>query len=139
MFIAGFVVAGLDYRYGWSEVLTSVVIAASILFLVSYALYVEVMRENQWLSRTIEVVEGQRVVSTGLYGVVRHPMYLATLLLFISTPFILGSWWAVIPFLFYIPIIVVRTLDEERLLVAELEGYSEYCTRVKWRIIPFVW
>ena len=139
MFVAGFVVAGLDYRYGWSEVPTSVVIAASILFLVSYALYVEVMRENQWLSRTIEVVEGQRVVSTGLYGVVRHPMYLATLLLFISMPFILGSWWAVIPFLFYIPIIVVRTLDEERLLVAELEGYSEYCTRVKWRIIPFVW
>ena len=139
MFIVGFVVAGLDYRYGWSAVPTAVVVTASIVFIVAYALYVEVIRENEWLSRTIEVSEGQRVVSTGLYGIVRHPMYLATLLLFLSMPLILGSWWALIPFLFYIPIIVVRISDEERLLRAELSGYSDYCTLVKWRIIPFVW
>ena len=139
MFVAGFVVAGLDFRYEWSEVPAAVVVVASILFLVAYALYVEVMRENEWLSRTIEVVEGQRVVSTGLYGVVRHPMYLSTLLLFISMPFILGSWWAAIPFVLYLPIIVIRTLDEERLLLSELEGYADYCTRVRWRIVPFIW
>lgn len=139
IFIVGFIVAGFDYRYGWSVMPMAVVVVASIVFLVAYALYVEVIRENEWLSRTIEVTDGQRVISTGLYGVVRHPMYLATLLLFLSMPLILGSWWAVIPFLFYIPIIVVRTLDEERLLLAELDGYAEYCTRTKWRILPFVW
>lgn len=139
MFIVGFVVAGLDHRYGWSEVSVSVVVVASVIFLVAYAMYVEVIRENEWLSRTIEVSEGQQVVSTGLYGVVRHPMYLATLFLFLSMPIILGSWWAVIPFLCYIPIIVLRTIDEERLLVAQLDGYADYCRRVKWRIIPYVW
>ena len=139
MFIVGFVVAGFDYRYGWSVMPTAVVVVAPIAFLVAYALYVEVIRENEWLSRTIEVSEGQRVVSTGLYGVVRHPMYLATLLLFLSMPLVLGLWWALIPFLFYIPIIVIRISDEERLLRAGLAGYSDYCTRVKWRIIPYVW
>ena len=139
MFIAGFILAGLDARYGWSAVPMSVVIGASVVFLLSYAGYVEVMRENVWLSRTVEVVEGQKVVSTGLYSIVRHPMYLTTLTLFLSMPLILGSWWAVIPFLLYIPIIVIRTLDEERLLIAELDGYAEYCTRVKWRIVPFIW
>lgn len=139
MFIAGFVIAGLDARYGWSAVPMGVVIGASVVFLLSYGAYVEVMRENVWLSRTVEVVEGQKVVSTGLYGIVRHPMYLATLTLFLSMPLVLGSWWAVIPFLLYIPIIVIRTLDEERLLIAELDGYAEYCTRVKWRIVPFIW
>ena len=139
MFIVGFVIAGLDHRYGWSEVSLSAVVVASVIFLVAYAMYVEVIRENEWLSRTIEVSEDQQVVSTGLYGVMRHPMYLATLFLFLSMPIILGSWWAVIPFLCYIPIIVARILDEERLLVMQLNGYADYCRRVKWRIIPFVW
>ena len=139
MFIAGFVVAGLDARYGWSEMPTSATICASAIFLLSYAAYVEVMRENVWLSRTIEVAEDQKVISTGLYSIVRHPMYLATLTLFLSMPLVLGSWWAVIPFLFYIPIIVVRILDEERFLIVELDGYADYCQRVKWRIVPFIW
>ena len=139
MFIVGFVVAGLDHRYGWSEVSVSAVVVASVIFLVAYAMYVEVIRENEWLSRTIEVSEGQEVISTGLYGIVRHPMYLATLFLFLSMPIILGSWWAVIPFLCYIPIIVARILDEERLLVTQLDGYADYCRRVRWRILPYVW
>lgn len=139
MFVVGFVVAGLDYRYEWSSVPMVAVVLASVTFLIAYALYVEVVRENEWLSRAIEVTEGQRVVSTGLYGVVRHPMYLATLLLFLSMPILLGSWWAVIPFLSYIPIIVIRILDEESLLVSQLDGYSSYCARVRWRIIPYIW
>lgn len=139
MFIAGFVVAGLDHRYGWSVMPSSVVMVASIVFLVAYALYVEVVRENEWLSRTIEVAENQKVISTGLYGIVRHPMYLATIVLFLTMPIILGSWWALIVFLCYVPIIVIRTLDEESLLMTELEGYAEYCTRVRWRIVPFIW
>ena len=138
-FIVGFVVAGLDYRYGWSVVPNGVVIGSSALLLLSYVGYMEVMRENIWLSRTIEVAENQKVIDTGLYAIVRHPMYLFTLLLFLSMPFILGSWWALIPFAINIPVIVVRTLDEERLLKAELEGYADYCSRVKWRILPFVW
>ena len=139
MFLVGFVIAGLDTRYGWSLMPTAVTVVASAVFLLSYAMYIEVMRENVWLSRTIEVVDGQKVISTGLYGVVRHPMYLATLGLFLVMPLILGSWWAVAVFACYIPIIVIRIADEERLLLAELDGYADYCTRVRWRIVPFVW
>ena len=138
-FIVGFVVAGLDYRYGWSAMSNEVVIGGSVLLLLAYVGYMEVMRENVWLSRTVEVAENQKVVSTGLYAVVRHPMYLFTLLLFLSMPLVLGSYWALIPFAINIPVIVVRTLDEERLLKAELEGYTDYCSRVKWRILPLVW
>ena len=139
MFIAGFVVAGLDFRYGWSRVpLWSVIIAAAVL-LISYALYAEVMRENAYLSRTLEVQEGQSVVDTGLYGVVRHPMYAVTLWLFLSIPVVLGSWWAVVCFVPYIPIIVVRILDEEKLLTAELTGYAAYKQKVKYRLIPWIW
>ena len=138
-FIVGFVVAGLDYRFGWSIMTNEVVAVSSAILLLAYIGYMEVMRENIWLSRTVEVAENQKVIDTGLYSVVRHPMYLFTLLLFLSMPFILGSWWALIPFAINIPVIVVRTLDEERLLKAELEGYADYCTRVKWRILPFVW
>ena len=97
------------------------------------------MRENEWLSRTIGVSEGQKVVSTGLYGIVRHPMYFSTILLFLFIPLILGSWWSFAVFLLYIPAIVVRTLDEERQLLQELDGYNEYCSRIRWRILPFVW
>ena len=139
MFIAGFVVAGLDFRFGWSYMPDWVVIAASALFLIAYGLYAEVMRENAYLSRTIQVEQGQKVVDTGLYGIVRHPMYAVTILLFLMIPLILGSWYALIAFAFYPAIIVVRLKDEEKLLTKELPGYCEYKQKVKYRIIPFIW
>ena len=139
MFIAGFVVAGLDFRFGWSSMPRWVVIAASVLFLIAYALYAEVMRENAYLSRTIKVEEGQTVVDTGLYGIVRHPMYAVTILLFLMIPLVLGSWYALIAFAFYPAIIVVRLKDEEDLLTRELPGYAAYKQKVRYRIIPFIW
>ena len=139
MFIAGFVVAGLDFRFGWSDMPTWIVIAASVLFLVAYVLYAEVMRENAYLSRTIKVEAGQKVVDTGLYGIVRHPMYMVTILLFLMIPLILGSWYALIAFAFYPAIIIARLKDEEALLTRELPGYAEYKKKVKYRIIPFIW
>lgn len=139
IFIVGFVLAGLDYRFSWSLFPDAIRIAASLLFLLSYGLYAEVLRENEWLSRTIEVCEGQTVVSSGLYGVVRHPMYFATIILFLSMPLVLGSWYSFLFFLLYVPAIVVRIKDEERQLIAKLAGYKEYCLKVRWRLIPFVW
>lgn len=139
MFIAGFVVAGLDFRFGWSQMQDWVVVAASVLFLAAYALYAEVLRENAYLSRTIKVEEGQKVVDTGLYGIVRHPMYMATILLFLMIPLILGSWYALIAFAFYPIIIILRLKDEEALLTRDLPGYAAYKKKVKYRIIPFVW
>ena len=139
MFIGGFVVAGLDFRFGWSRMPSAVVIAASILFLFAYALYAEVMRENAYLSRTIKVEAGQTVVDTGLYGIVRHPMYMATVLLFLMIPMVLGSWYALIVFAFYPAIIIVRLKDEEALLTRELAGYAAYRKKVKYRLIPFIW
>lgn len=139
LFVAGFAVAGLDFRFGWSCVPLWVVIASSTVLLISYALYAEVMRENAYLSRTIEVQEDQKVVDTGLYGIVRHPMYAVTLWLFLSIPLVLGSWWALLCFLPYVAVIVVRILNEEKVLEAGLEGYTEYKKRVKYRILPFVW
>ena len=139
MFIGGFVVAGLDFRFGWSEMPGWVVITAAALFLLAYLLYAEVMRENAYLSRTIKVEEGQTVVDTGLYGIVRHPMYSATILLFLVIPLILGSWYALIVFAFYPAIIILRLKDEEELLTRELNGYEAYKKKVKYRLIPFVW
>jgi protein-S-isoprenylcysteine O-methyltransferase Ste14 len=139
MFIGGFVVAGLDYRFGWSDMPTAVVVTAVVLFLLAYGLYAEVMRENAYLSRTIQVQEGQKVVDTGLYGLVRHPMYMATLLLFLMIPLILGSWYALILFMAYPAIIIIRLKDEEALLAKELPGYAQYMQKVKYRLIPFVW
>lgn len=139
MFSAGFAVAGLDYRFGWSVMPLLITIAASVLFLLAYVLYAEVMRENAYLSRTVKVEEGQTVVDTGLYGIVRHPMYMATILLFLMIPIVLGSWYALIAFAFYPAIIVVRLKDEEDLLTRELPGYAEYKQKVKYRIIPFIW
>ena len=139
VFIGGFVVAGLDYRFHWSVMPPWVTVTASVLFLVAYILYAEVMRENAYLSRTIKVEEGQSVVDTGLYGIVRHPMYAVTILLFLMIPVVLGSWYALIPFAFYPVIIAVRLLDEENLLTKELPGYAEYKKKVKYRLIPFVW
>lgn len=139
MFIAGFVVAGLDFRFGWAQMPMGVTVTASVLFLGAYALYAEVMRENAYLSRTIKVEEGQKVVDTGLYGIVRHPMYMATVLLFLMIPLVLGSWCALIVFAVYPAIIIVRLKDEEALLTRELPGYAAYKRKVKYRIIPFVW
>ena len=139
MFIAGFVMAGLDHRFGWSHMPAWVTITASVLFLAAYALYAEVMRENAYLSRTIKVEEGQKVVDTGLYGIVRHPMYMATVLLFLMMPIVLGSWYALIVFAFYPAIIIVRLKDEEELLSRELPGYTEYKQKVKYRLLPFLW
>ena len=139
MFIAGFVVAGLDFRFGWSHMPTWVVITAAALFLTAYALYAEVMRENAYLSRTIKVEAGQTVVDTGMYGIVRHPMYAVTILLFLMIPLVLGSWYALIVFAFYPAIIIVRLKDEEDLLTKELPGYAQYKQKVKYRIVPFIW
>lgn len=139
IFIAGFVVAGLDHRFGWSDVPRWTVITASVILLVSYALYAEVMRENEYLSRTIEVQEGQRVVDTGLYGVVRHPMYAVTLWLFLSIPVVLGSWMSLICFLPYAVVIVVRIKNEEKILESGLVGYIDYKNKVKYRLLPFIW
>ena len=139
MFIAGFVVAGLDFRFGWSDMPRWIMITASVLFLTAYALYAEVMRENAYLSRTIKVEQGQTVVDTGMYGIVRHPMYAVTVLLFLMIPLVLGSWYALIAFAFYPAIIIVRLKDEEELLTRELPGYTEYKQKVKYRIIPFIW
>ena len=139
MFIAGFVVAGLDFRFGWSNMPAWLVVAAAVLFLVAYVLYAEVMRENAYLSRTIKVEEGQTVVDTGMYGVIRHPMYAVTILLFLMIPMVLGSWYALIAFAFYPAIIIVRLNDEEKMLTKELPGYGEYKKKVKYRIIPFIW
>jgi protein-S-isoprenylcysteine O-methyltransferase Ste14 len=139
MFIAGFVVAGLDHRLGWSQMPNWVTIVASITFLADYALYAEVMRENAYLSRTIRVEEGQKVVDTGLYGIVRHPMYAVTIELFLMMPLILGSWFALIIFAVYPVVIVVRLKNEEELLTRELPGYDAYKQKVKYRLIPFVW
>ena len=139
LFIGGFVVAGLDARFGWSHVPLWAVIAAAVVLLASYALYAEVMRENAYLSRTVEVQEGQKVVDTGLYGIVRHPMYAVTLWLFLSIPVVLGSWWALLCFSPYLAVIVVRIRNEEAVLDAELDGYTDYKKSVKYRILPFVW
>jgi protein-S-isoprenylcysteine O-methyltransferase Ste14 len=139
MFLCGFVLAGLDFRFSWLPIPFGVSVGASVAFLLAYILYAEVLRENAYLSRTIKVEEGQRVVDTGLYGIVRHPMYSATLLLFLSMPLVLGSLVALIPFLFYPVIITVRLLNEEKLLEAELDGYLAYQKKVKWRLIPFIY
>lgn len=139
MFPVGFVVSALDFRFAWSEVPLWLMLLSAFLFLVGYGIFAEVLRENAYLSRTVEVQEGQRVISTGLYGVVRHPMYFATLLMFLPIPLILGSFWGLIPFVVYPVLIVVRLLDEERVLTEGLEGYAEYKKRVKYRLIPFVW
>ena len=139
MFIAAFVVAGLGVRFGWPMLPDWASWAGAVLFLASYALYAEVMRENAYLSRTIEVQEGQHVVDTGLYGIVRHPMYSATLVLFLSMPLVLGSAPAFAIMLVYLPIIAKRIQNEEQVLRAGLEGYEEYTGRVKWRLVPHVW
>ena len=139
MFLCGFIVAGLGVRFDWFMLPTPVCIGGAVVFIVAYILYAEVLRENTYLSRTIEVQEGQKVIDTGLYGIVRHPMYSVTLLLFLSMPIVLGSIWAFLIFLVYPFIIAARLLDEEKFLEEELEGYREYKQKVKYRLIPFIW
>ena len=139
MFIVGFVIAGLDFRFGWLPLPYWVNWAAAALFLVAYLMYAEVLRENAYLSRTIEVQKGQKVVDTGLYGIVRHPMYSATLLLFLSMPLVLGSFLSFLCFLCYPVLIIKRLKDEEVFLEKELPGYADYKKKVKYRLIPGVW
>ena len=139
MFLAGFIVSALDFRFSWSTVPLWLVIVGAILFLIGYVLYMEVMRENAYLSRTIEVQENQQVISTGLYGIVRHPMYLATFLMFLPLPLILGSFWGLVVFALYPVIIIIRIINEEKVLTKDLKGYSEYKKKVKFRLIPFIW
>lgn len=139
LFVAGFVVAGLDFRFGWSRVPMWLVFLSSAILLISYALYAEVMRENAYLSRTIEIQEDQKVIDTGLYGIVRHPMYAVTLWLFLSIPLVLGSWWSLLCFLPYVAVIIIRINNEEKVLEEGLEGYKDYKKRVKYRILPFIW
>lgn len=139
MFLSGFVVAGLGFRFDWYTLPKGAVIGAAIVFLVAYVLYAEVLRENTYLSRTVEVQENQKVIDTGLYGIVRHPMYSTTLLLFLSMPLVLGSIYSFLIFLVYPLIIAKRIRGEEDFLEKELEGYCEYKKKVKYRLIPFIW
>lgn len=139
MFLAGFIVAGLNYRFNWHMLPTSVSIGGAIVFILAYFLYAEVLRENTYLSRTIEVQENQKVIDTGLYGIVRHPMYSVTLSLFLAMPLVLGSLISFVIFLAYPFIIATRIKNEEILLENKLEGYREYKNKVKYRLIPFVW
>ena len=139
MFLAAFIAAGLNYRFGWIVLPGWVSYAAAAVFLIAYALYAEVLRENVYLSRTVEVQENQKVIDSGLYGVVRHPMYMSTLLLFLAMPLVLGSVISFLIMLAYIPIIAKRIRNEEQVLEEGLEGYAEYKKRVRWKVIPFVW
>lgn len=139
MFIGGFIVCGLDYRFAWSQVPLWMIITGSVLFIIGYVLYAEVLRENAYLSRIIEVQNDQKLINTGLYSIVRHPMYTATLLMFLSMPIVLDSWWGLLLFAFYPALIIKRIQNEEQVLASDLKGYTEYQQRVRWRLIPWVW
>ncbi|MBR3403425.1 MAG: isoprenylcysteine carboxylmethyltransferase family protein [Parasporobacterium sp.] len=139
MFLAAFIVAGLNFRFQWIVMPSWICVAAAVLFLLGYLLYAEVLRENVWLSRTVEVQENQKVIDTGLYGIVRHPMYLSTLILFLSMPLVLGSVISFVITLLYIPLIARRIRNEEQVLEAGLQGYTQYKKKVKYKVIPFVW
>lgn len=139
MFILGFVLAGLDFRFGWIKLPFAINIVASVVFVIAYIIYAEVLRENTYLSRTIEVKEGQKVISSGLYGIVRHPMYFATILLFMAMPLVLGSVISFVVFLAYPFIIAARIKNEEEVLSRELDGYAEYKEKVKYKMLPFIW
>ena len=139
MFLAGFILSAVDFRFGWSNMPKVVVIVAAVILLISYGLYAEVMRENQYLSRTVEVFEDQIVVDTGIYGIVRHPMYMTTVLLFLSIPLVLGSWIGFAIFMVYPFLLVKRIKNEEKVLEEGLEGYTEYKKKVRYRMIPFIW
>ena len=139
MFIGAFVMAGLDFRFDWTNVPAWIVILAAVILLASYGMYGEVMRENAYLSRTVEVQENQKVIDTGLYGVIRHPMYTATIFLFLAIPLVLGSWIAFAVMLLYPTALIARIGNEEKVLEEGLQGYTEYKKKVKYRLVPFVW
>lgn len=139
MFISGFIVAGLDYRYQWSVLPKWLVIVATVIFFAGYLMYAEVLRENRYLSRTVEIQESQKVIDTGLYAIVRHPMYTSTILLFLSLPLVLGSLSSFVIFLIYPLIVIKRIKNEEEVLEKGLAGYSDYKKRIKYKVIPFVW
>jgi protein-S-isoprenylcysteine O-methyltransferase Ste14 len=139
LLVASFIVAGLDYRLGWSHVSNLLVIISSVVLLVGYALYAEVLRENVYLSRVVEVQEGQRVIDTGLYGIVRHPMYFAVTLLYLAIPLVLGSWWALMVMSPCVLLLALRIENEEQVLHQGLPGYTDYTDRVRYRMIPWVW
>lgn len=139
VFLAGFMLPGFDHRFGWSNVPTYVVIVADIAVLIGYSIIILVFKENTYASRVVEVSKNQTVISTGPYSIVRHPMYLGVLIMFSVTPLALGSYWAIIPFAALPAFLVLRILNEERLLSEQLPGYKEYCRRIRFRIIPFVW
>lgn len=139
LFIIGFIIAGLDFKYGWSQLPKGITITSSIILLASYLLYAEVMRENAYLSRTIQVQKNQKVIDTGLYGIVRHPMYFATTILFLSFSLVLGSWISFIVFLIFPCLLVKRIKNEEKVLEDGLKGYREYKEKVRYKMIPFIW
>lgn len=139
LFLAAFVAAGLDFRFSWTHVPIWLVCLAAVLQLAAYGLYAEVMRENAWLSRTVEVQENQKVIDTGLYGIIRHPMYTSTVLLFLAMSLVLGSWLSFAIMLLYPVVIVFRIRNEEQVLEAGLAGYREYKQRVRYRLLPFIW
>ena len=139
MFLSAFIAAGLNFRFKWIVLPGAVSLIAAVVFLLAYILYAEVMRENAYLSRTVEVQENQKVIDTGLYGIVRHPMYMSTLLLFLSMPLVLGSVISFVIMLAYIPIISMRIRNEEQVLEEGLEGYKEYKQRVRYKVIPLIW
>ncbi|MDO8726669.1 MAG: isoprenylcysteine carboxylmethyltransferase family protein [Candidatus Methanoperedens sp.] len=139
LFSIGFIIPGLDYRYHWSNVPVPLVIAANAIVLAGYIIVFFVLRENSYASRIIEVEKGQKVITTGPYAIVRHPMYLGVLLMYLFTPIGLGSYWAIIFFLPLIPLIVVRLLNEEEVLLRELPGYKEYCQKTRYHLVPFIW
>lgn len=139
MFLVGFIIASLNYRYDWIQMNNVFIIVGAIIFVLSYIVYAEVLRENAYLLRTIKVEDDQKLIDTGLYGIVRHPMYIATIFLFLSMPLILGSWISFFIFLIYPVLIVIRIINEEKVLEKDLKGYKEYKKKVKYRLIPFIW
>jgi len=139
IFLAGFIIPGLDHRFAWSDVPTYIVITADIMVLLGYLIILFVFKQNSYASLIIEVNENQKVISTGLYGVVRHPMYLGVLIMFLPTPIALGSYWALIPFAVLPVLLILRILNEEKVLSNNLQGYKEYCQKTKFRLIPFIW
>ena len=139
IFIIGFLLPGLDHRFGWSDVPSEIVIAADALVFLGYMMCFLVFRENSYAGRTIEVVKGQKVISTGPYAIIRHPMYLGSIAMYIATPIALGSYWALPPFLLMLPVFVYRIMNEEEVLRRSLPGYTEYCKKTRYRLVPFVW
>jgi len=139
IFLVGFIIPGLDHRFAWSNVPIYLVITADIIVLLGYLIIFFVFKQNSYASRIIEVNENQKVISTGLYGVIRHPMYLGIIIMFLPTPIALGSYWALIPFVVLPVLLVLRILNEEKVLSNNLQGYKEYCQKTKFRLIPFIW